>query len=198
MDNLQESDLSRGQHLYTERMKGIYYHHGIVICEHDVKNIDEKFMSAVRLPLRPFMIIEENRNGLRVVDLEGFCNNKGPNRHHKMHRVRYGVPLEVYDKAPAGTCYLDSCVDEHTIIKNALLIFNSQQEQDIWKSYNVVFRNCEQFAYLCCTNFRTLGEQVNSIGKTLCFGAKPVATQMLKLFRGSHLLSSVKSSSETI
>ncbi len=189
--DLQITDIRRGQHLYVERMCGAYHHHGIVIYADDIKHIQTKFMSSECSPLAPLMIIEENRHGLRVVNIDVFCNEEMFNRRHEIHRVRYGVTLEVYDKEPSGTCYLEVCVDEDTIISNALNIFNNAQEQDIWKNYNLVMRNCEQFAYLCCTNIRTLGEQVYKVGKVSCFGLKIVASHVQKLFKGCHLPTSI-------
>ena len=178
--NLHINDIHRGHHLYVKRKGGLYYHHGIMISADDMDRLDRSMMSSECSERSSMMIIEENIHGLRVVNIDKFCIEELPcdiKYPHQIHRVRYGVPLEVYNRESAGTCFQQSCFDEDTIVNNAIAIFNNSTAQDIWKTYCLVFRNCEQFAFLCCTNFRTLGEQIPNAIKVPCFGLKSVVLQ---------------------
>lgn len=49
-----------------------------------------------------------------------------------------------------------------TAVKNAILIYTTPELKEKWNSYVVMSRNCEHFAFVCCTNAKILSQQVIS------------------------------------
>ncbi len=91
---------------------------------------------------------------------------------------------------------MEKCLDENTVVWNAIDIFNDPHQHELWKTYRLLIRNCEQFAFLCCTNVRALGEQISFWGQqTLrCFmgGAFGLVMRVVFNFFKSKLSSTCK------
>jgi hypothetical protein len=156
----------RGDHLYVWRKIRMYQHHGIVVSE---KDILEKLSSEL-LPskLEELMIVEQNIHGLNIVTLKQFRTELPFNYEHDIGRARYKTdPMEYYLNR-SGTCYLTDRLSEDIIVENAIRIYNNKNQRDIWKTYSLVIKNCEQFAFICSTNIEyVLGEQVLLAGNVM-------------------------------
>ena len=59
-----------------------------------------------------------------------------------------------------GACRRRAKLPDDEIVENVIAILNSPQQRAIWKSYNLIVRNCEQFAALCSTGLPSLGCQI--------------------------------------
>ena len=149
----------RGDHLYVWRKVRLYQHHGIVITEEDLR---EK-LSPELFPtkIEKLMIVEQNLHGLGIVTLNEFRTEHPINYKHDIGCARYHTnPMDYYLNR-SGTCYLTKRLDEDNIVDNAIRIYNDQKQRDLWKTYSLVIKNCEQFAFICSTNVQyVLGEQV--------------------------------------
>ncbi|CAF3257549.1 unnamed protein product [Rotaria sp. Silwood2] len=149
----------RGDHLYVWRKIRIYQHHGIVVSKEDIIQI----LSSELIPekLEKLMIVEQNIHGLNIVTLKEFRCERPFNYLHDIAVARYKTDPMDYYLNRSGTCYLTDRLPEDVIVKNALIIYNDKRQRDIWKTYSLVIKNCEQFAFICSTNVEyVLGEQV--------------------------------------
>jgi hypothetical protein len=137
----------------------MYQHHGIVVTKEDLL---EK-LSPELLPskLESLMIVEQNIHGLDIVTLKQFRTEPLINYEHDIGCARYKTDPMDYYLNRSGTCYLTNLLSEDLIVQNAIRIYNDQNQREIWKSYSLVIKNCEQFAFICSTNVQyVLGEQV--------------------------------------
>jgi hypothetical protein len=149
----------RGDHLYVWRKVRLYQHHGIVVTKEDIL---EK-LSAELFPrkLEELMIIEQNIHGLDIVTLKQFRTEIPFHYVHDIGCARYKTDPMDYYLNRSGTCYLTDRLSEDLIVDNAIRIYNDKHQRDIWKTYSLVVKNCEQFAFICSTNLQyVLGEQV--------------------------------------
>ncbi|CAF1121809.1 unnamed protein product, partial [Didymodactylos carnosus] len=149
----------RGDHLYVWRKVRMYQHHGIVISAKDIlEHVDARLHP---IKIKPLMIIEQNKRGLGIVTLEEFRTEYPFNYMHDVGCARYGTDPMNYYLNRSGTCYLTARIEEDQIVENAIRIYNDERQRDIWKTYSLIVKNCEQFAFVCCTNVEyVLGEQV--------------------------------------
>ncbi|CAF1557726.1 unnamed protein product, partial [Adineta ricciae] len=53
---------------------------------------------------------------------------------------------------------LDLAIPPDLIVENAILIYN--EERSKWSTYSLLKRNCEHFAFICCTDQSRLSEQM--------------------------------------
>jgi hypothetical protein len=144
----------------------MYQHHGIVVTKEDLL---EK-LSPELLPskLESLMIIEQNIHGLDIVTLKQFRTEPLINYEHDIGYARYKIDPMDYYLNRSGTCYLTNRLSEDLIVQNAIRIYNDQNQRQIWKSYSLVIKNCEQFAFICSTNLEhVLGEQVLMAGNVV-------------------------------
>ena len=149
----------RGDHLYVWRKVRMYQHHGIVVTESDVR--DKVSPELIPGKIEPLMIIEQNIHGLDIVTLKAFRTEHPFNYCHDIGCARYKIDPWTYYLNRSGTCYVAKRLSEDEIIQNAVRIYNDPKEREIWKTYSLVIRNCEQFAFICSTNVdHVLGEQV--------------------------------------
>ncbi|CAF0964370.1 unnamed protein product [Rotaria sp. Silwood1] len=149
----------RGDHLYVWRKIRIYQHHGIVVSKEDIMTI----LSPELMPnkVEELMIVEQNIHGLNIVTLKEFRCEHPFNYLHDIAVARYKTDPMDYYLNRSGTCYLTDRLPEDAIVKNALTIYNDKHQRDIWQTYSLVIKNCEQFAFICSTNVNyVLGEQV--------------------------------------
>ncbi|CAF1265845.1 unnamed protein product [Rotaria sordida] len=149
----------RGDHLYVWRKIRTYQHHGIVVSKEDIIN----YLSPGLIPtyLEDLMIVEQNLNGLAIVTLKQFRCEHPFNYIHDISYAKYKTDPMDYYLNRSGTCYLTDRLSQDIIVKNALFIYNDKKQRDIWKSYSLVIKNCEQFAFICSTSVDyVLGEQV--------------------------------------
>jgi hypothetical protein len=156
----------RGDHLYAWRKIRMYQHHGIVVTKEDLL---EK-LSPELLPskLESLMIVEQNIHGLDIVTLKQFRTEPLINYEHDIGCARYKIDPMDYYLNRSGTCYLTNRLSEDLIVQNAIRIYNDQNQREIWKSYSLVIKNCEQFAFICSTNLEhVLGEQVLMAGNVV-------------------------------
>ncbi|UJR18269.1 hypothetical protein I4U23_005172 [Adineta vaga] len=156
---MSDSNLSRGDHVYVWRKIRLYQHHGIVITK---KDLEEKLAKKFHpMKIESLMIIEQNLDGLRIVTLNEFRTEHPFNYEHRISRANYGTDVMKYYLNRRGTCYLTKCLSENEIVENAIRIFSDENQREIWKTYSLVLKNCEQFAFICSTNLEhVLGEQV--------------------------------------
>jgi hypothetical protein len=159
----------RGDHLYAWRKIRMYQHHGIVVAKEDIL----QKLSPELMPerLESLMIVEQNIHGLDIVTLKQFRTEHPFNYEHDIGCARYRTGLMEYYLNRSGTCYTARRLEEDMIVDNAIRIYNDKNERDIWKTYSLVIRNCEQFAFICSTNMKhVLGEQVLLAGNVMkCF-----------------------------
>ncbi|CAF0860624.1 unnamed protein product [Adineta ricciae] len=149
----------RGDHLYAWRKIRLYQHHGIVVTKEDL----EKYLPSKLMPKKvdPLMVIEQNLQGLRIVTLGEFRLEHPFNYEHRIGCARYGIDVMEYYVNRRGTCYLTKRLSEDQVVKNAIRIYSDEKQRDMWKTYSLVLKNCEQFAFMCSTNLEhVLGEQV--------------------------------------
>jgi hypothetical protein len=149
----------RGDHLYVWRKIRMYQHHGIVVCKEDIlKNISSDLIPS---KMESLMIIEQNIRGLDIVTLKQFRIEHPFNYEHDIGCARYkSDPMDYYLNR-SGTCYLTDRLSEDIIVENAIRIYNDKHQREIWQTYSLVLKNCEQFAFICSTNLEyVLGEQV--------------------------------------
>lgn len=144
-----ESDLKRGDHVYSLRYIGFYQHHGIVISRDDAYGIVPESKTD-----GPFMVIEQNRTGLRVVTLEEFKLG------HNLRLAQYNVGLLEHSIKRSGTCYTEKKVSSDDIVENAINIFMTPELKRMWSVYSICTHNCEHFAFLCSTATHRLSEQI--------------------------------------
>lgn len=149
----------RGDHIYVWRKLRIYQHHGIVVSEEDLQ-------THLPLELKPakiesFMVVEQNIHGLGIVSMRDFQLEHPINYLHDIGLAKYKTdPMEYYLNR-SGTCYLVDRLPDDVIVENAIKIYSDKKQREIWKTYSLIVRNCEQFAFMCCTNVNhVLGEQV--------------------------------------
>lgn len=156
----------RGDHLYVWRKVRIYQHHGIVVTKQDL--VDKLLPELFPTNLENLMIVEQNINGLNIVTLKEFRFERLFNYEHDIGCARYNInPMDYYLNR-SGTCYLTNRLTEDMIVDNAIRIYNDKNQRDIWKTYSLVLKNCEQFAFICSTNVeRVLGEQVLLYGNVI-------------------------------
>jgi hypothetical protein len=149
----------RGDHLYVWRKVRLYQHHGIVVTKEDIL---EKLSTELHpAKLEELMIIEQNIHGLDIVTLKQFRTEVPFHYAHDIGRARYKTDPMDYYLNRSGTCYLTDRLSEDIIVDNAIKIYNDKHQRDIWKTYSLVLKNCEQFAFICSTNLHyVLGEQV--------------------------------------
>ena len=149
----------RGDHLYVWRKVRIYQHHGIVLTEDDVRNgIAPNLMPS---KIEPLMIVEQNLHGLDLVTLKQFRTEHPFHYEHDIGCAQYKTDPMDYYLSRSGTCYLTTRLSVDEIVQNAIRIYNDEREREIWKSYSLALRNCEQFAFICSTSVtHVLGEQV--------------------------------------
>jgi hypothetical protein len=146
--------VTRGTHVYVWRAVLFYQHHGIVIAQSDLESIARDFWPR---PLHhPIVIIEQNRpGGLRIVNHEDFQQNSS-----QVYRAQYSAPPWLYHIKRSGTRYTRTCLPPETVVANAIHIFNTEKE--LWRSYHLLKRNCEHFAFFCCTQIDFVSEQVST------------------------------------
>lgn len=151
------SEVERGYHLYALRGFGTYQHHGIAISGIDAERIKER-----PEVIEPIMVIEQNLNGLRLVTLKEFCyeERKFMKWNHKLRRARYDENVFAYEIKRRGSCYIQSALPFEMIVENAIFIYNDDNQRKKWSIYSLNARNCEHFAYKCCTDIGLLSEQI--------------------------------------
>jgi hypothetical protein len=149
----------RADHLYVWRKVRMYQHHGIVVTENDIReNIASELMPK---NVESLMIVEQNIHGLNIVTLNEFRTELPFNYLHDIGCACYKMDPWNYYLNRSGTCYLTDRLSEDEIVRNALRIYNDPKQREIWKTYSLIIRNCEQFAFICSTNVdHALGEQV--------------------------------------
>lgn len=154
---IDRSEIKRGDHIYAFRAGGIYQHHGIVITIGDVHRFDPGLCTY-----ETFMVVEQNQEGLRIVTLDDFALKKSifHETYHTIRRVQYDENPFVYGIKRRGTSYTQKCLPAELIVENARLIYTDPKENEKWKTYSLFFRNCEHFAFECCTSIGRLSEQV--------------------------------------
>jgi hypothetical protein len=105
------------------------------------------------------MVVEQNVNGLQIVTLEQFCyeDKKFMKCNHYLRRVKYNSNPLSYEIKRRGSCYIQQALPPKARLENAKIIYTTQRER--W-SYSVMGRNCEHFAFTCCTGINLLSEQV--------------------------------------
>ena len=134
----------RGDHLYVWRKIRMYQHHGIVVAKTDV--LEKLYPEFLPPKIDELMIIEQNIHGLDIVTLKQFRTEAVINYRHDIGCARYKTdPMEYYLNR-SGTCYLTDRLSEDIIVENAIRIYNDKNQRDIWKTYSLVLKNCEQFA----------------------------------------------------
>jgi len=156
----------RGDHLYVWRKIRMYQHHGIVVSKEDIleKLSPELFPSK----LENLMIVEQNIHGLDIVTLKKFRTECPINYEHDIGCARYKTDPMDYYLNRSGTCYLTDRLPVDVIVQNAIRIYNDPNQRDIWKTYSLIIKNCEQFAFICSTNIEyVLGEQVLLAGNVV-------------------------------
>lgn len=149
----------RGDHLYVWRKVRLYQHHGIVITEEDLRAKLSPDLFPTKI--ERLMIVEQNLHGLGIVTLKQFRTEHPIHYEHDIGLARYHTnPMDYYLNR-SGTCYLTKRLEEDSIVENAIRIYNDEKQRDFWKTYSLVIKNCEQFAFICSTNVQSvLGEQV--------------------------------------
>ncbi|CAF1128713.1 unnamed protein product [Adineta steineri] len=149
----------RGDHLYVWRKIRMYQHHGIVVTKEDILNNIISELIPEKLEL--LMIVEQNIHGLDIVTLKQFRTEHPFSYTHDICCAQYRAdPMEYYLNR-SGTCYLTKRLPEDKIVENAMRIYNDKHQRDVWKTYSLVLKNCEQFAFICSTSVEyVLGEQV--------------------------------------
>lgn len=148
----------RGDHLYVWRKVRMYQHHGIVVSNKDIENISSDLRPR---NIEDLMIIEQNIHGLDIVTLKQFRTELPFNYSHKISPARYETDPMDYYLNRSGTCYLTRRLSEDLVVENAIKIYNDKHQRDVWKTYSLIIKNCEQFAFICSTNVDfVLGEQV--------------------------------------
>lgn len=155
--HIDPSEVKRGNHLYALRGFGVYQHHGVAISGIDATRIKER-----PEVIEAIMVIEQNLNGLRVVTLKQFCyEEKGFIKlNHYLRRVQYNENPLAYEIKRRGSCYIQSSLPPEMIVENAILIYNDSNEKQKWCTYSLQARNCEHFAFKCCTDIGLLSEQI--------------------------------------
>lgn len=148
------SEVEKGDHLYVLRGFGFYQHHGIAITAEDAREFDPKLQY-----LDGIMVVEQNVNGLQIVTLEQFCYEDKifMKCNHYLRRVKYNSNPLAYEIKRRGSCYIQQALPPEARVENAKIIYTTQREK--W-SYSVIGRNCEHFAFTCCTGINLLSEQV--------------------------------------
>jgi len=155
-----------GDHLYVWRKLRMYQHHGIVVTKKDI--LEKLSPELIPSKLEELMIIEQNIHGLDIVTLKQFRTEFPINYEHDIGCVRYKTDPMDYYLNRSGTCYLTDRLSEDIIVENAIRIYNDKNQRDIWKTYSLVIKNCEQFAFICSTNIEyVLGEQVLLAGNVV-------------------------------
>jgi hypothetical protein len=149
------SEIKRGDHIYASRGFGMYQHHAVVITAEDAKHLIPKPEDD-----EPFMVIEQNLEGLRVVTLKKFTyeNGKFGNWEHNLRRFQYGENPFVHRIKRRGSCSIKKALPAELVVRNALWIYNTEKEK--WCLYSLLKCNCEHFAYRCCTDACPSSEQV--------------------------------------
>ncbi len=151
------SEVESGDHLYALRGFGVYQHHGIAIFGTDATRIKER-----PTVIEPIMIIEQNQNGLRLVPLQQFCYEEiGCIKwNHNLRRVKYNTNPFAYEIKRRGSCYIQPKLPPRMIVENAISIYNDNNEREKWSTYSLLTRNCEHFAFTCCTGIGFISEQI--------------------------------------
>ena len=149
----------RGDHLYVWRKIRLYQHHGIVVTKEDIL---EKLPSDLHPEkLEELMIVEQNIHGLGIVTIKQFQTEHPFNYRHDIGCARYKTDPMDYYLNRSGTCYLADRLSVDLIVENAIRIYKDERQREIWKTYSLVIKNCEQFAFICSTSVEyVLGEQV--------------------------------------
>lgn len=155
--SIELSDVKRADHVYALRKFGTYQHHGIVITAADARRFDADLMID-----GPFMVVEQNTVGLRIVTLHDFVyeENKLYQWNHTLRRVQYDENPFAYGIKRRGSCYTATCLPPDLVVENARLIYTDPDEKNKWSAYSLFKRNCEHFSFVCCTDVGRLSEQV--------------------------------------
>ena len=154
---LDPADVSRGYHIYSLRGLSFHQHHGIVISGGDANRLDPKPPI-----IETFMVVEQNKTGLNVVTLAQFAHEN-----HGLISGKRCIRRALYSENPfthgikrRGSCYIEPTLPDDMVVENAVLIYNDPTERSNWSTYSVSKRNCEHFAFKCCTDISVLSEQV--------------------------------------
>lgn len=178
--NIQPFDIQRGDHLFVWRKVKLYNHHGIAISSEDAQQISAQNISLLIPSDEPIIILEQNLMGLRMVTIEQFRLESyfGRNVPRKLNRAEYSVSkFQVVMVKRSGTCYHRARDAVDVIIQRAIETFNDERKRDLYAKYSRVFRNCEHFAYYCCTGIMNHSEQV----ELLVTGAKYVFNSVVHI-----------------
>lgn len=148
------SEVKRGDHLYAWRGLGYYQHHGVAITGTDATEFDANLKDVHEI-----MVVEQNINGLQIVTLEQFCyeDKLFLKWKHNLRCVKYSSNPFAYEIKRRGSCHIEKSLPPELIVENAKLIYTNQKEKWV---YSIFSRNCEHFAFTCCTNLTLLSEQV--------------------------------------
>jgi len=143
---IKETFLEEGDHIYAYRKLGLYMHHGIVISKQVAIQLEPD-----QEKVEDIMVIEQNRNGLRIVTLADFKDLK---INSVIRLTRYSQPV-TYRFKRAGTTYKEDRLPTSNIISNAKKEYGVREK---WSKYSLLAKNCEHFAFYCCTGVPSSGQ----------------------------------------
>ncbi len=128
-------NLKRGDHIYVYRVLHLYQHHGIFTGEEGEGEVIH--VSGQRF--------SKNLATVTSSSLSEFLNGG------LLHLVSYNDPRT--NLKIRGTCHMSCSRPAEDVVSTAKEFLNNPES---WGTYNLVYRNCETFAYYCKTGAESL------------------------------------------